>query len=377
MAAGSGPLAGVRVVELAAQGPVPFACMLLGDLGAEVVSVERPDAPRYPADAHARGRHSIAVNLKEPDGRALVLALTERADVLIEGFRPGVAERLGLAPEICLARNPRLVYGRMTGWGQDGPLHSSAGHDINYLALSGALAAIGEQAGPPVPPLNLVADYGAGGMLLALGVAAALLERKTSGEGQVVDAAMIDGLALMLAPFHAMAARGLWRERGTNLLDGGAPFYRTYRTSDGGWIAVGAIEPQFYAEFLRVLGLDLSELGTQQDKAAWPAAAQRIAEIVATRTREEWTRLFDGVDACVQPVLELTEAVHHPHLVARGMSTDATDTPQPPPAPRFSRTPLPTPGPAQKRGAATDELLQELGLTDEEITKLRVTGVVA
>jgi len=376
MAAANGPLSGVRVVELAAQGPGPFACMLLADLGAEVVSVERVGAARHP-DAHWRGRRSIAIDLKESRGRDLVLDLVARADVLIEGFRPGVTERLGLGPEECLARNQRLVYGRMTGWGQDGPLDTSAGHDINYLALSGGLHAIGEQGRGPVPPLNLLADYGGGGMFLALGVVSALLERKSSGQGQVVDAAMLDGLGLLLAPFHALAAQGGWGERGTNLLDGGAPFYRTYETADGKWLSVGAIEPRFYREFLRVLGLDEADLGPQADKSSWPATAERIAAVVATRTRDEWTRLFEGVDACVQPVLELTEAAKHPHAVARKTFADVDGVPQPQPAPRFSRTPLRMPAPAGALGADTDALLDDLGMSAEAIGKLRDAGVVA
>lgn len=373
----SGPLAGVRVVELAAQGPGPFTCMLLADLGAEIVRVERVGARRYPPDAHGRGRRTLAVDVKQARGRDVVLDLIAGADVLIEGFRPGAAERLGLGPEECLARNPRLVYGRMTGWGQDGPLAASAGHDINYLAVSGGLAAVGEQGRAPVPPLNLVSDYGGGGMLLALGVVAALLERAASGEGQVVDAAMADGLALMLAPFQAMAARGVWGERGSNLLDGGAPFYRTYETADGGWISVGAIEPQFYAEFLRVLGIDDADLGAQLDKAYWPAATKRIAAVVATRTRDEWTSRFEGVDACVQPVLELAEATKHPHAVARGMFDDVDGVPQPRPAPRLSRTPLSMPTTERQDETSTDQVLGELGLSAADIAELRDTGVVA
>ncbi|MET7896544.1 CaiB/BaiF CoA transferase family protein [Streptomyces mirabilis] len=371
------PLDGVRVVELAAQGPAPFACMLLADLGAEVVRVERVGARSHPPDAHARGRRTIAVDVKQARGRDLVLDLVKGADVLVEGFRPGAVERLGLGPETCVALNPRLVYGRMTGWGQDGPLARSAGHDINYLALSGGLNAIGEQGRSPVPPLNLVSDYGGGGMLLALGVVAALLKRASSGHGQVVDAAMADGLALMLAPFHAMAVRGVWSERGSNLLDGGAPFYRTYETADGQWISVGAIEPQFYAEFLRVLGIDAADLGPQSDKTSWPAAAKRIAAVVATRTRDEWARLFDGVDACVQPVLELMEAVTHPHAVAREVFTHAGGVPHPRAAPRFSRTPLTTPEPARDGQSSTDEVLAGLGLSADDIRELRAAGVVA
>ncbi|MFI0446561.1 CaiB/BaiF CoA transferase family protein [Actinomadura sp. 6N118] len=373
----TGPLTGTRVVELAAQGPGPFACMLLADLGAEVVSIERVGARRYPADAHSRGRRSVAVNIKDTRGRDVVLDLIERSDVMVEGYRPGVAERLGLGPEECLVRNPRLVYGRMTGWGQDGPLATSAGHDLNYLALSGALHAIGESGHGPVPPLNLVADYGGGGMLLALGITAALLERAASGRGQVIDAAMVDGVALLLAPFLAMAARGSWSARGTNLLDGGAHFYRTYETSDGKWVSVGAIEPRFYREFLRVLGLAEADLGPQMDRNSWPSATERVAAVFATRTREEWTRSFEGVEACVQPVLELTEATAHPHAAARGMFVEIDGAPHPRPAPRFSRTTLEMPHSAEEPGTSTCEVLTGLGLSEKEIVDLRAAGVVA
>ncbi|GAB2843619.1 CaiB/BaiF CoA-transferase family protein [Actinocorallia aurea] len=373
----TGPLSGIRVVELAGQGPGPFTCMLLADLGAEVVGVERVGVRRHPSDAHARGRRCVSVDVKDPRGRDVVLELVARSDVLVEGFRPGAVERLGLGPEECLARNPRLVYGRMTGWGQDGPLASAAGHDLNYLALSGGLHALGERGRGPVPPLNLAADYGGGGMLLAFGIAAALLERTESGLGQVIDAAMNDGLGLLLAPFHAMAARGYWRERGTNLLDGGAHFYRAYETSDGAWIAVGAIEPQFYREFLGVVGLSEEDLGPQMDRTRWSAATERVAAVIATRTRDEWTRLFEGVDACVQPVLDLAEAVTHPHAVARGQFAQVDGVPHPSPAPRFSRTPLKMPPPAEQPGASTDAVLEEAGFSADEIAKLRTAGVIA
>lgn len=333
----SGPLAGVRVVELAGQGPAPFGCMLLADLGAEVVTVQRVGAPSPDAGAHGRGRRIVEADLKDPAGLAVVLDLVGKSDVLVEGFRPGVTERLGLGPQHCHDRNPGLVYARMTGWGQDGPLAETAGHDINYLALSGGLSLIGPRDGAPVPPLNLVSDYGAGGMLLAYGVTAALVERSRTGVGRVVDVAMVDGLAAMLAPFHAASAKGSWvGRRGENFLDGGAPFYGVYETADGGHMAVGAIEPPFYASLLSVLGVDPDELGHQLDRAAWPAARDRIATAFATRTREEWTALFDGTDACVTPVLDLAEARAHPHAVARTTFRDSSGVPHQAPAPRFS-----------------------------------------
>ncbi|WP_166139759.1 CaiB/BaiF CoA transferase family protein [Nocardioides ochotonae] len=370
----SGPLAGVRVVELVAQGPAPFACMLLADLGAEVIGIERPGTQRHAPDAHSRGRRSVALDLKQDAGREVLLDLLADADVLVEGFRPGVTERLGVGPQECHARNPALVYARMTGWGQDGPLAQRAGHDINYLALTGALAAIGEPGRAPVPPLNLAADYGGGGMLLALGILAALHERTASGLGQVVDTAMVDGVGLMLAPFHAMAARGQWRERGTNLLDGGAPFYRVYRTSDDRWLSVGAIEPAFYRAFLDVLGLDPVSLGEQLDREAWPAATARIADVVATRTRAEWEQAFAGVDACVQAVLELAEVPEHAHVRARGGFTDVHGTPHPAPAPRLSRTPAQRPDPAEPLGASTVAVLAALGRTPEQVHALCASG---
>lgn len=372
-----GPLSGVRVLELVAQGPAPFACMLLADLGAEVIGVERPGAQRYAPDAHSRGRRSVALDLKRPEGRDVLLDLVRDVDVLVEGFRPGVSERLGVGPDVCHGVNPALIYGRMTGWGQDGPLAQAAGHDINYLALAGGLGAIGEPGRPPVPPLNLAADYGGGGMLLAVGILAALHERGYSGRGQVIDAAMVDGVGLMLAPFHAMAARGRWHERGTNLLDGGAPFYRVYRTADDRWLAVGAIEPGFYRAFLDVLGLDQDLLGEQMDRDTWPSTTDRIAAAVATRTREEWEREFAGTDACVSPVLDLGEAPTHPHLDGRDSFVDVDGVPYPAPAPRLSRTPAQLPPLAERLGASTEAVLSELGRTPAQIAALRTAGVVA
>jgi alpha-methylacyl-CoA racemase len=373
-----GPLAGVRVVELAGIGPGPFCAMLLADLGAEVLRVDRPAAPRpgWPT-VLARGRRSVAVDLKHPDGAGLVLDLVASADALVEGFRPGVAERLGIGPDACLARNPRLVYGRVTGWGQEGPWRLAAGHDIDYVALAGALHPIGQAGGPPVPPLNLVGDFGGGGMLLALGVVAALLETGRSGAGQVVDAAMVDGAALLTTQFHELLAAGLWREeRGANLLDGGAPFYGVYQTADGRHLAVGALEPQFYAELLRRLGLDAGDLPDQLDREGWPLLRERLAALFRTRTREEWCELLAGTDACVAPVLELAEAPVHPHNRARGTFVDVGGVVQPAPAPRFSRTPCDPPSPAARPGEHTDQALTDWGIPPDQVTRLRATGAI-
>ncbi len=332
-----GPLAGIRVVELAGIGPGPFACMLLADLGADVVRVTRPGARVLALDTLLRGRPALGADLKTPAGRAAVLELVDRADVLVEGFRPGVTERLGLGPADCQARNPRLVYGRMTGWGQDGPLAQRAGHDINYLSLTGGLHAIGEAGRRPVPPLNLVADFGGGALYLVMGVLAALVERQSSDRGQVVDAAMVDGVSSLLAMAQSMRALGIWAdERGANLLDGGAPFYRTYECRDGGYVAVGCLESQFFAVFAALIGV---ELPPQEDRARWPEMETAIAAAFASRTRDEWSEVYAGTDACVTPVLTLAEAPHHPHLTARGSQVLTGDVATPAAAPRLSRTP--------------------------------------
>jgi alpha-methylacyl-CoA racemase len=373
-----GPLAGVRVVELTGIGPGPLCAMLLADLGAEVLRVDRPAAsrPGWPA-VLARGRRSVAVDLKHPDGAGVVLDLVAAADALVEGFRPGVAERLGIGPDACLARNPRLVYGRVTGWGQEGPWRLAAGHDIDYVALAGALHPIGQAGGPPVPPLNLVGDFGGGGMLLALGVVAALLEAGRSGAGQLVDAAMVDGAALLTTQFHELLAAGLWREeRGANLLDGGAPFYGVYQTADGRHLAVGALEPQFYAELLRRLGLDAGDLPAQLDRDGWPLLRERLAALFRTRTRDEWCELLAGTDACVAPVLGLGEAPAHPHNRARGTFVDVGGVVQPAPAPRFSRTPCDPPSPAARPGEHTDQALTDWGIPPDQVTRLRATGAI-
>ncbi|WP_435054690.1 CaiB/BaiF CoA transferase family protein [Micromonospora aurantiaca (nom. illeg.)] len=364
----SGPLDGVRVVELAGIGPGPFAAMLLADLGADVVRVDRPEPGALPAGDPGRnllnrGKRSIVVDLKHPDGAEVVLALAGRAAILIEGWRPGVAERLGVGPEAALARNPGLVYGRMTGWGQDGPLARAAGHDIGYIAVAGALHPIGRAGGPPQIPLNLVGDFGGGSLYLVVGILAALHVAAATGRGQVVDAAIVDGAAHLTTPFAGMLAQGTWRpERGRNLLDGGAPFYDVYATADGGHMAVGALEPQFYAELLRLLGLAGADLPAQQDVAGWPVLRARFAEVFAGRTRDEWTAVFDGTDACVAPVLSLTEAPGHPHLAARGTYEEHFGVRQPAVAPRLSGTPGRVGGPPPAPGADTEPVLTDWGL---------------
>jgi alpha-methylacyl-CoA racemase len=368
-----GPLQGVRVVELASIGPGPFCAMLLADLGAEVLAVDRPASGPggWPA-LFARGRSRVAVDLKHPEGPGVVLDLVAGADALVEGFRPGVAERLGIGPEACLARNPRLVYGRVTGWGQEGPLAGSAGHDIDYIALAGALHPVGAAGGPPVPPLNLLGDFGGGGMLLALGVVAALLEAGRSGRGQVVD-----GAALLTTQLHELLAAGLWTDRrGANLLDGTAPFYTVYETADGRHLAVGALEPQFYAELLERVGLAGEDLPPQLDRAGWPLLRDRLAAVFRTRTRDEWCRLLEGTDACVAPVLSLLEAPAHPHNQARATFVDVGGTLQPAPAPRFSRTPSPTPAPPPAPGEDQAKVLATWGLAPEELARLRAAGVI-
>jgi alpha-methylacyl-CoA racemase len=378
-----GPLDGVRVVEIASLAPAPFGCMILSDLGADVLRVERPEACRpgapAPVDPLTRGRRSIGLNLKDPAGIDLLLLLLESADVLVEGFRPGVAERLGFGPEVCEQRNPGLIFARMTGWGQEGPLAPTAGHDIDYIAVSGALHPIGRAGERPVPPLNLVGDFGGGGMLLAIGVLAALVERQRSGRGQVVDAAMVDGSALLTSFMYGLRARGAWRdERGVNLLDGGAPFYDTYATSDGRYVAVGALEPEFYAALLAGLGLTGAGLPAQLDVSGWPVLRARFAEVFAQRTRDEWAAVFEGTDACVAPVLSPAEACEHPHNLARKVFTDVGGLSQPAPAPRFRRTAAASPPrPPTRPGADTDAVLGELGLDQARIAELRSGGVVA
>lgn len=376
--AARGPLGGLRVLELAGIGPGPFAAMLLADLGAEVIRIDRPgeSASRLPPerDPTRRGRRNLVLDLKRAEAVAVLLRLVETADVLIEGFRPGLAERLGFGPEPCLERNPRLVYGRMTGFGQDGPLAQAAGHDLTYIALAGALHGIGRAGEAPVPPLNLVGDYGGGAMFLICGVLAALVERGRSGRGQVVDAAMAEGAALLMTPFYGLHAAGLWSDaRGENLLDGGTPFYDSYRTEDGAYLAIAALEPKFFAELARLIGLSDEDVRRQYDRAHWPALRARIAAIIAGKTRAEWVARLEGSDACAHGVLALAEAPHHPHNAARRNFIEINGVTQPAPAPRFSRTPPAAPRPPAPPGADDDAILTEAGL---DPAALRAAGVL-
>ena len=381
---GMGPLTGIRVIEIAGIGPGPFCAMMLADMGADVVRVDRAsaarggDPDRPPLDLLNRGRRSVGIDLKSSEGVETVLALAEGADALLEGFRPGVAERLGIGPDDCLARNPRLVYGRMTGWGQEGPYASAAGHDLNYIALAGALHGIGRQGEAPVPPLNLVGDFGGGGMYLAFGMACALLEARNSGQGQVVDAAMVDGAASLMTAFFGMARSGFWsEERGTNMLDTGAHFYNVYETADGRYISLGPIEPQFYAELRERLGLHGPEWDHQTDRSRWPELKEKLAALVAQRTRDEWCELLEGTDTCFAPVLSLAEAPEHAHNRERGTFAEVAGVVQPGPAPRFSLTPGAIRRPPPHSGQHTDEILGELGLDADAIASLRASGAVA
>ncbi len=372
----SGPLAGVKVVELAGIGPGPFCGMVLADHGADIVVIDRPGPGALPIPEMARrGRRSVVIDLKTERGRDLALGLISGADAVIEGYRPGVAERLGLGPEPCMAANRRLVYGRMTGWGQEGPLRDRAGHDIDYIALAGALGAIGRDK--PTPPLNLIGDYGGGGLLLAFGVVAALLEARSTGEGRVVDAAMVDGAALLMAPVYELAGAGLWPGgRGANLLDGGAPFYDTYETADGLFMAVGALEPQFFAELIDRMGLDHEDVPDQYQVSGWPKMRELFAARFAEETRDEWVRRFEGSDACVAPVMSMSEAPDHPHNRQRSVFLEVGGILVPGPAPRFSGVARQAPSPAPKHGEHTEQVLTELGLTPLEISTLRSSGVV-
>ena len=378
-----GPLAGLKIVEIAGIGPGPFCAMMMADMGAEVLRIDRLEsadlgirsAPRF--NLLGRGRRSATVDLKSPEGVALVLKLVAEADALIEGFRPGVMERLGLGPEVCHAANPRLVYGRMTGWGQEGPLAQAAGHDINYIALSGVLHCIGRQGEAPVPPLNLVGDFGGGALYLAFGMVCALLETRRSGQGQVVDAAMVDGAASLSTAIYGLAAAGLWSEkRGENILDSGAPWYEVYETADGRHIAIGSIEGRFYADLLRRLGLDQEDLPRQHDRQGWPRLKMRFAEVFRTRTREAWCAALEGSDVCFAPVLTPREAIDHPHNRARGTFVEVEGVTQPGPAPRFSRTHPEIRRPPSAPGADTAEALADWGLSGEEIARLQAAGVI-
>ena len=373
----AGPLQGVKILELAGIGPGPYACMLLADLGADILRLERAKSDveaQESYDTLNRSRHSVAVDLKSDAGKALVLQLCQQADALIEGFRPGVTERLGLGPSDVHAVNPRLVYARMTGYGQEGPLAQRAGHDINYIAISGALWPMGREGEKPVPPLNLIGDFGGGSLFLALGVVSAILHARSTGEGQVVDAAMVDGSASLLTMLHSFLSMGFFREeRGTNLLDTGAHFYEVYETSDQKYVAVGAIEPQFYALLLEGLGLSASDLPAQMDRSQWRAMKERFTEIFLTKTRDKWTEIFESVNACVTPVLSPLEAARHPYNVERNVFAN-TDRVQPNPAPRFSATPAEISSPAMTPGSGTREGLQSWGLSEEEIEGLGANG---
>lgn len=384
--AATGPLVGVRVVELAGIGPGPFTAMMLADMGADVIRVDRTSAVdpsafgRPHPDLLNRGRRSVGVDLKHRDGRAVVLDLVAHADVLIEGFRPGVTERLGLGPTDCLAVNPRLVYGRMTGWGQTGPLAPSAGHDIDYLALTGALYGIGRADEPPAPPMNLVGDFGGGGMFLAFGIVCALLGTRAGGPGQVIDAAIVDGVAALTTAVRGLRELGMWRdERAANLLDGAAPFYDTYACADGRYIAVGALEPQFYAELVQRAGYDgtAADPATRVDPSTWDAARADWAALFATRTRGEWVDLLGGTDACVAPVLDWDEAPAHPHMAARQTFVSSGGVTQPAPAPRFSATPGAIQRPPAHPGEHTDEILAAIGRDAAAIAALHESGAVA
>ena len=378
-----GALHGVRIIELAGIGPAPFAAMMLADMGAEVIRVDRAQAVRGPApdtpyfDTMQRGRRNVALDLKHPDAVDTLLSLVERADALIEGFRPGVIERLGIGPDVCLGRNPKLVIGRMTGWGQDGPLATTAGHDINYISLAGALAHFARAGERPVPPMNMVGDFGGGGMMLAFGVVCALLEAQRSGQGQVVDAAMVDGTATLMSMFWALSAAGLHDadHPGTNLLDTGAHFYDVYRTADAKYVSIGSIEPQFYAELLQRLGLaDDAEFAGQMDHTRWSHLKQRMAEVMATKTREQWCAELEGTDVCFAPVLTMGEAAQHPHMVARHSFVDIAGVTQPAPSPRLSRTPGEVQRPPAHPGEHTREVLADWGIAADRIEALISAG---
>jgi alpha-methylacyl-CoA racemase len=375
---GQGPLSGIKIVEFAGIGPGPFCAMLLSDMGADVVRIDRKGAmggSKY--DVTSRGRRSVALDLKKPEGVAAALKLMAAADALIEGFRPGVMERLGLGPAEAMAANPKLVYGRMTGWGQFGPLSQAAGHDINYIALTGALHAMGRKGEPPAPPLNLVGDFGGGALYLAMGICAALVEARTSGKGQVIDCAMTDGAASLMAMFYGFRAAGMWTdERDANLLDGGAHFYDTYECADGKWVALGSIEPQFYMILLHKAGLTDPKYNAQMDRQAWPDLSASLAEVMKTKTREEWCAIMEGTDICFAPVLSLAEAPSHPHNAARQTFVEIGGVPQPAPAPRFSRTPGAVQGPAPKAGANNADALTDWGFGAAEVDALKAAGAI-
>jgi alpha-methylacyl-CoA racemase len=378
-----GPLSDVRVIEIAGIGPGPFAAMMLSDMGADVVRVDRAQSVELGFDPGwmevlNRGRRSIGIDLKHPDGVETLLRMVEQADALIEGFRPGVAERLGIGPEACRARNPRLVYGRMTGWGQEGPYSQAAGHDINYISLAGALAHFGRAGSKPTPPMNIVGDFGGGGMLLAFGVVCAVLEARSSGEGQVVDAAMVDGSAALMAMTWGLRAMGVFDEEnlGGNVLDTGAPFYDTYETADGKFVSVGALERQFFAELVERLGLSNEDLPAQMDRSGWPVLRERFTEVFKSKTRDEWREILEHTDACFAPVLTMSEATEHPHIRARDTVVELEGVQQPAPAPRFSRTPGAITRRAAQPGQHTDQALADWGFGPDELAKLRDAGAI-
>jgi len=377
-----GPLSGVKIVEFAGIGPGPHCSMLLADLGAEVIRVDRvanigrdPMEPKFAVTL--RGRRNVALDLKHPEAVETALRLVEKADAILEGFRPGVMERLGLGPDVCLARNPKLVYGRMTGWGQDGPIAHVAGHDINYISLSGVLYSIGEEGGPPVPPLNLTGDFGGGSLYLALGVLAGVIEARTSGKGQVVDVSMVEGSASLLAPMFGALAAGTWvEERGKNRLDKGAHFYNVYETKDGKHISVGSIEPQFYALLLKHTGLEGQDLPKQMDRPKWPETRERLKAIFKTKTRDEWVAIMEQTDICFAPILSMTEAMSHKQNVARDSFIEIEGVKQPAPAPKFSRTAPEVVRPPAYAGQHTNEVLQDWGFSADEVATLKAKGAV-
>jgi alpha-methylacyl-CoA racemase len=369
-----GPLHGVKIIEFAGIGPGPFCAMLLSDMGAEVVRIDRKGgrgANKF--DISSRGRRTIALDLKKPEAVETALKLIARADALLEGFRPGVMEKLGLGPDVALKRNPKIVYGRMTGWGQTGPLALAAGHDINYIALTGALHAIGRKGQTPVPPLNLVGDFGGGALYLAFGVVCGLLEARSSGKGQVVDAAMTDGAASLMSMFYGFKASGMWKDdKGVNMLDGGAHFYDTYETSDGKYVSIGSIEPQFYALLMEKTGINDPEFQAQMDRDKWPSLKEKIARVIKTKTRDQWDKLMEGTDVCYAPVLSLEEAPNHPHNKARSTFIEIDGVVQPAPAPRFSRTKVEV----QASGPHNDQLLSEWGFSSGDIAALKTAGAI-
>ena len=373
----SGPLSSLKVIEMAGLGPCPLAGQLLADLGAEVIVIDRKSGSDISREVNRRGKKSIALNLKSKRGIEILLQLISKADILIEGFRPGVMERLGLGPDECLVNNPKLIYGRMTGWGQTGPLSHSAGHDLNYLAITGALHAMGKDGEPPVPPLNLVADYGGGSMFLIMGVLSAIIERGISGKGQIVDAAMVDGVPAMMGMIHSMLAQGTWvNSREDNFVDGGAPYYRCYTCADGKCLSVGCIEPQFFAEFLQLTKLDENLCKKQNDKTAWPMFHALFEKTIRSKSRDEWAKHFEGTDACVAPVLDFDEAANYSHNVERNAFFKQNGVTQTTIAPRLSRTIAPTPKLGDKTGNDTSDILQDVGLSETEIKALATKGIL-